>query len=164
MSDLSTSAYCGLFCETCSVYIFSQTDENALEALASKFGMTKEEMRCNGCRSDKLSSYCQKCLFTPCALEKGILNCEDCAEFPCDKLKEFQKQMPHRAELFESAECRKSLGIDKWKEKITSDYSCEKCGNVNSPYFVKCAKCGNVPSSPFFERHSAEIKKHLKID
>jgi len=85
--------------------------------------------------------------------KKNIANCEDCESFPCAPLVEFQKQAPHRAELFESAEYRKKSGIDAWLAKMRADYACPKCGNVNSPYYGKCRKCGENPGNDFIRRN-----------
>ncbi|MFX1347012.1 MAG: DUF3795 domain-containing protein, partial [Promethearchaeota archaeon] len=47
------AAVCGLFCPACTVFIATQEDPARLKLIANQFGITEEEMKCNGCRSDK---------------------------------------------------------------------------------------------------------------
>jgi hypothetical protein len=155
-----SAAVCGLYCESCGVYIATENnDVDELERLAAMLKTEKEEILCKGCRSDVLSPHCRNCEFRRCAEEKGLVNCEDCSDFPCSQLKDFQKQRPHRAELFEFAILRKEIGIDRWLEKMKKDYSCESCGTVNSPYYIVCKKCGNNPGNEFIRRNIALLRK-----
>jgi Protein of unknown function (DUF3795) len=155
-----TVAYCGLFCESCGIYIATKKNDGPeLERLAQIMKTTKDKIRCEGCRSSVLSPHCRECGFTACAKTRGADNCEQCGEFPCVKLREFQAQLPHRAELFESAAYRKAHGVEKWLRKMTEDYSCADCGAINSPYYVSCKKCGKEPANPFVGRHLGLFKK-----
>ena len=155
-----STACCGLFCESCGVYIATKKNNDIeLERIAKMMGTTKDEIRCEGCRSSVLSPHCRNCEYRTCADNKRIENCEQCGEFPCDALKSFQKQMPHRAELFESAGFRRDNGIVAWRDKMKRDYSCESCGAINSPYYTKCAKCGNEPANDFRERNISLFRK-----
>lgn len=155
-------AHCGLYCGSCGVYLATRSGGEELEQLAQRFGLAPEEMRCEGCSSDVLFTHCRSCEFRDCTAGKGIENCEDCAEWPCEKLKNFQTQMPHRAELFESAAYRKENGLDAWAEKMKADYSCQSCGAINSPYYVKCKQCGNMPGNDFIGRNLELIEKFTK--
>lgn len=149
-----TVACCGLYCESCGVYIATMKDDVAdLARIAARMGTTAEEMRCEGCRSATLSPHCRDCGIRACADGKGIDFCEACAEFPCARLEEFRAQAPHRAEIFESARYRKSRGLKAWEALMVSDYSCESCGSLNSPYYAACAKCGRTPPNRFAARH-----------
>lgn len=155
-----TSAICGLFCESCGIFIATKEQNEAeLERIATMMKTKKEEIKCNGCRSRVLSPHCRDCDFKKCSSEHNVINCEDCTHYPCDKLKGFQKQMPHRAELFESAHYRKDNGIHKWTIKMKKNYSCESCGYMNSPYYVKCKKCGNDPANNFVKRNKSLFMK-----
>ena len=155
-----TVAYCGLFCESCGVYIATQDKNNKeLERLADLMKTTKDEIVCNGCRSSTLSPHCRKCNFRSCSQDKNNNNCEDCNEFPCSQITEFQKQMPHRAELFESLKYRKEHGINDWLIKMKNDYACSKCETINSPYYIKCKKCNTDPGNDFIERNYSLFKR-----
>ena len=164
MDEMKTSAYCGLFCDACAVFIASKKhDVDALNLIARKMGTTAEEMVCYGCRSDRLSSYCRACEFKRCASEKQIDFCSQCQEYPCAKLKEFQVKMPHRAELFESLDYLKTHGLTEWRKKMEEDYACHACQTMNSAYSIACKNCGRMPANGFVERHLEKIKKHLQI-
>lgn len=162
MNNNNLVAHCGLYCGACGVYLATLSGGEALEQLASRFGLSPEEMRCQGCRSDVLTEYCRKCDFRDCTRAKGIENCEDCAEWPCEKLKNFQSQMPHRAELFESSEFRKENGLGEWFAKMEKDYSCSACGAINAAYYVKCKQCGNMPGNDFIGRNIEWIENFTK--
>ncbi|HNX57818.1 MAG TPA: DUF3795 domain-containing protein [Spirochaetota bacterium] len=155
-----STACCGLFCESCGVYIATRNnDDKELERIAKLMNTTKDEVICKGCRSSVLSPHCRNCEYRSCATDKHVDNCEQCNEFPCDALKLFQKQMPHRAELFESAGYRRDNGIDAWSEKMRRDFSCASCGTINSPYYTACAHCGNEPANDFRKRNIALFRK-----
>jgi len=156
----NTVAYCGLFCESCGVYIATiNNDQEELERIATMMKTTKEEIVCKGCRSDTLSRHCRNCFFKQCARNKKIDFCEECKEFPCVKLIEFQKEMPHRAELFESARYRKENGLQKWLKKMEHDYSCPVCGYINSPYYKKCKNCNAEFGNIFVRRNLDLLRK-----
>lgn len=156
-------AYCGLYCKSCSVYIASQEDPDRLEIIAKKINKSAEETRCSGCRSEKLSSHCSACELKACAISKGIQSCSQCSECPCEKLKIFQEKMPHRAELFESLKFLKDNTAEEWEEKMKKDYSCQRCGKINSPYFIRCITCNELPGNTFIERHIDKIKSYMNI-
>jgi hypothetical protein len=155
-----TVAFCGLFCESCGVYIATEKKDNVeLSRIANTLQATLDEIPCKGCRSSVLSPHCRNCDFRACAQKKNYENCEECFEFPCDMLKEFQSKAPHRIELFESALYRKGNGIIPWIEKMKEDYACKSCGTINSPYYISCKKCGENPGNNFIKRNIAKFKK-----
>jgi hypothetical protein len=66
-------AYCGLDCVECEAYIATQdNDFDALVTLAKKWGENHntsyrpEDIECEGCQSDRLNKYCNRC---------GVRNC-----------------------------------------------------------------------------------------
>lgn len=155
-------AYCGLYCEACSVYIASQFNPERLSIIAAKMNVTSEEMHCNGCKSEVVSKHCRTCEMKICAIEKGLESCAYCEEIPCKILNEFQCKMPHRAELFESLEYLKTHSEVEWEAKMISDFACENCGTLNSPYYIKCRICGNNPCNTFTSRNLSVIMDYLK--
>jgi hypothetical protein len=162
MKDISqTAAHCGLYCESCSLFIGTQSEPTRLEMLAQRYGKTADEMRCRGCRSDELSFYCATCKMKTCLKEKRLDFCSECTEYPCQILKEFQLQMPHRAELFESLDYIRDNGYDQWCVKMKTDFGCEQCGTINSIYDIKCRKCAHTPPNPFAKRNQSIIAKTL---
>jgi hypothetical protein len=152
------SAVCGLFCPSCTVYIGSTEDPERLAAIGRRFGQPAEAWRCEGCRSDKRSHYCENiCTMAPCAARKGIDFCGECAEYPCEALKQFQAERPHRIELWESLARINEVGYDQWYEEKLAHYRCPQCGTINSAYDLACRNCGREPSCPYVERHRESI-------
>ena len=151
------AAVCGLYCPGCTLYIGSTEEPERLARTAGRFNVSVEEARCYGCRSDVRSFYCQNCEIVKCADGKGVEFCALCDEYPCQMLREFQAQLPHRAELFEDGERVREVGYDRWFEEVRARYTCPECSAINSAYDLACRKCGNEPGSHFAERHRERI-------
>lgn len=151
--DLVLGGACGVFCGSCGVYLATREDPERLAALAARFGVRSEDMRCLGCRSGTRSPHCRTCAFLPCAAERGIESCAACGEFPCSRLREFQAERPHRAELFQGLALWKEKGWEAWFRRMAERTSCAACGSLNSVYDRACAACGAEPSSPFRGEH-----------
>jgi predicted RNA-binding Zn-ribbon protein involved in translation (DUF1610 family) len=160
--DKKLAAVCGLFCKSCSIYIGSTEDPEKLKPIAAAMGKQPEEIRCEGCRSDVRFFYCQTCTLYKCAASKGIDFCGSCESYPCEDLKEFQKAMPHRIELWESQKRIKEAGPETWYSEMIKKYSCPNCGTINSTYDSKCRKCGTSPSCAYVGEHKEEISRQLK--
>ncbi len=157
--DKKLAAVCGLFCPSCSVYIATQDDPEELERLSERFGYTVEETKCFGCGSEKRLAYCtDNCKIYSCAEKKGIDFCIECEEYPCEELKRFQAEAPHRIELFQMQERIKEVGLEKWFEEMINHYSCAKCKTINSAYNIACRNCGHEPSCEYVRLHKEQIK------
>jgi len=157
------SAVCGLLCPSCTVYIATQEDPKRLENIARRNNLPIEEWECQGCRAEKRSHYCRNlCTMEPCARAKGIDFCIECDEYPCQELKKFQAEMPHRLELWESQQRIKEIGFEAWFEEMIRHYSCPDCGTINSAYDRVCRSCGRDPSCPYVERHGEEIRRFFQ--
>ena len=156
------AAVCGLYCEACTLFIATIEDPARLKALAARFQISEEAVKCYGCRSDKRGPYCEKCKMSACAAERGIDFCVECKEYPCDELKQFQSERPHRIELWDDLERIKAGGYKQWLKEIRSNYACPSCGTINSAYDLKCRKCGNEPGCDFVAKHKQTIEQVLK--
>ena len=156
----ATSAICGLFCDSCTLYIGTTEDPRRLEKLAANRGTTAENIRCEGCRSNVLGTYCRTCQMKACAARKGVGFCSECDEYPCGILIAFQKQMPHRIELFESLEDIRDHGEAQWRARMEKNYRCESCGTLNAIYDEACRQCGHTPPNPYAGRHKADIERY----
>ena len=161
--ERTVAAVCGLFCEACTLYIATKEDPERLKALAQRFGMPPEDMKCHGCRSDIRGPYCQTmCKMSPCAAEKGVDFCSECAEYPCGDLEEFQSLAPHRIELWDDLAFIKDNGYKAWLEEARKKYSCPECGVINSAYDLACRKCGREPGSEYARLHRQAIEEAMK--
>ncbi len=162
-NDKTFAAVCGLYCEACSLFIATKEDPERLKKLAEKFHLSEETMRCYGCRSEKRGPYCQQCKMSACAAERGIDFCVECPEYPCDDLKAFQAERPHRIELWEDLERIHAVGYETWMEEARKKYSCPSCKTTNSAYDLQCRNCGEKPSCEYVARHGEAIRKILCV-
>jgi len=161
-ADKTLAAVCGLYCEACTLYIATKEDPKRLKNLATLFKLPEEEVKCYGCRSANRGPYCKICKMYSCAAERGIDFCVECADYPCGDLKQFQSEMPHRIELWDALDQIKADGYEKWLKNARKNYSCRKCGTVNSAYDSTCRKCGEEPSCDYVAKHKQAIETFLK--
>lgn len=139
---LTEIAYCGLFCGACGGL------QDTVKAGGQKEGA------CLGCKSDVLGGHCAKCKVRACAKSRQIANCGLCAEYPCDKIKEYhndEKEGTYMAVARKNSEDFMYLGDlqvdDDWSEKQLQRWACPKC---KSPFHFrseKCPKCGGKIST-----------------
>ena len=160
--DKKLAAVCGLYCEACILFIATTEDPARLKALAERFQLSEEVMKCYGCRADKRGPYCQTCKMFACSAERGIDFCSECEEYPCNDLKQFQSERPHRIELWDDLERIRDIGYKNWLQEIKENYTCPQCRSINSAYDLKCRKCGHEPSCEYVSKHKQEIEQVLK--
>ena len=160
--DKMLAAVCGLYCEACILFIATKEDPARLKELAARFQLSEEAMKCYGCRAAKRGPYCQTCKMFSCAAERGIEFCSECEDYPCNDLKQFQSERPHRIELWDDLERIRDIGYKRWLKEIKENYACPKCQSINSAYDLKCRKCGGDPSCQYVAKHKQAIEQVLK--
>jgi hypothetical protein len=160
-SHKNPAAVCGLFCEGCIAYIATREDPERLKYIAKQWGCSEEEAKCYGCRSEKRFPYCGTCKMSACAAEKDIDFCGECEDYPCEELRKFQAEMPHRIELWDTQERIKDVGYEKWIQEMREHYSCPKCHTINSAYDLICWNCGNDPSCNYVNRNKKAIMEYV---
>jgi hypothetical protein len=148
-----TAAVCGLFCPACSLYIGTREDPGRLDRLAARFGVSRDEVLCDGCRSERRLSYCAGCHMFRCAAERGYTFCGECPDCPCPDLREFVSERPHRADVYRNLARIAEIGGEAWMAEATERHSCPACGTINSAYDLVCRDCGRDPSSLYVEEH-----------
>lgn len=53
------------------------------------FRIPPEEIVCDGCTADPSTKTLDSgCPVRPCAIARGIANCSECGDYPCDRIKE----------------------------------------------------------------------------
>jgi hypothetical protein len=161
-SEKKVAGVCGLYCEACTLFIATKEDPERLKGLAARFQLSEEAIKCYGCRSAKRGPYCEKCKMFACATERGIDFCVECTEYPCDDLKQFQSERPHRIELWEDLERIRATGYEHWLKEINGNYTCPQCRSINSAYDLKCRECGEEPSCDYVGKHKQAIERFLK--
>lgn len=102
------SAYCGLSCRTCPIFLASrEIDEikknNLIESIIREckehYGIEykpEDISDCDGCKSSsgRLFSGCVDCNIRICASHKQVENCAYCEDYVCEKLSEFFSTVP----------------------------------------------------------------------
>ena len=48
----------------------------------------KNNEKCIETDRDNFYIFCDECAIKSCILEKGLENCTECSEYPCDKIKQ----------------------------------------------------------------------------
>jgi len=157
----ATAAACGLFCEACTVYIASHEDPERLALLAARLGLSVDDAYCDGCRADRRMVHCRACIFRTCAEGRGFGFCNECSDFPCRQLQEFQLERPHRLELYEDLDRLGEVGVEAWMAEVREHCTCPSCGALNSAYDLKCRKCGHEPASAYVAAHRETIVAFL---
>ena len=160
--DKNLAAACGLCCAACSWFLATKEDPERLKRMAAQQNWPVEESRCYGCRSAKRLSYCGNCKMSACTKKQDLDFCSECAEYPCQDLKQFQAAMPHRLELWSNLARIKSVGWRQWLQETRENYTCPQCQTINSTYDRHCRQCGHEPSCRFVANHQQAIEQYLK--
>jgi hypothetical protein len=126
------TAPCGLPCFECYVFLANENEE-IRQMVSKELGIPLERATCAGCRNEKgkCAVLPMPCSVYPCAEEKGINHCSDCADFPCDRLHPYadNAKLFHNTKVFNLCLIKK-MGLEEWaKNKARSvihTYSYEK--------------------------------------
>ena len=92
---------CGIDCAKCPSYIAYHTDDNSIrEKLVAKlstaeYKMNVEDFNCAGCKATDgvLFKFCSDCEIRTCGIEKDVLDCSYCSEFPCSKIDDMTEKL-----------------------------------------------------------------------
>ena len=101
INDLT--AYCGLRCDSCPIYLASVESDSEKQSemrvqiagtINDRYHMTlkpEDITDCDGCRTPHGRLYfgCSQCEIRKCARRKDCLTCAHCTEYPCDSLQKF---------------------------------------------------------------------------
>ena len=157
------ASVCGLYYGACGIYLATQ--QNDIEKLTRYAAMLKQplsETRCEGCRSDRKTAYCNNCFMIKCSREKNLNFCGGCNEYPCEELQNFQRQMPHQAELWKAQSRIAEIGAAQWTDEMKAYFSCPECNASNTSYDLKCPKCGHIPGNGFAGNNREAIMAYLE--
>jgi len=132
---------CGLYCGVCGILIAHRDNNRKFkEKLGSLYGVTPEQIRCEGCLSDVVFDYCQACPIKSCTKQKGLEGCHQCADFPCEHIENFPMAVGKKVILRAIPELRR-LGAEKWVEAEEKRYHCPKCGYALFRGAKRCRNC-----------------------
>jgi hypothetical protein len=103
-------AACGIDCGKCPFPHIHESLENAQKWVGQfrQWGVIKENEGaeeimakgpyCISCRGDRTKHWSANCEILKCCVdEKGLDNCSQCGEFPCEKLVEWSEKRPQHA-------------------------------------------------------------------
>jgi len=91
--DYEVLSFCGIYCGRCKNY--------------------KQNMNCQGCRNEL--ELLLDCPTRMCAMEKGLLHCGQCENFPCIELSEFYHDGNSNHHLaYANMQCIIEEGIGCW--------------------------------------------------
>jgi len=129
-AEETPDAYCGLYCGACSAL------------LNSKKAKRQADVKCLGCKSaQKPPAYRNKCAVRKCAIEKKVVSCGACQEYPCPKFASLNSGKPKYG-LREKYlnEIRKN-GHAKWLADMKTRWTCAKCRTTFGYDMTACPKC-----------------------
>ena len=135
------AAPCGLYCGVCAVYI-AHRDNNIKfkERLPKVYGVSLEDIHCEGCLSDDLFKYCQSCPIRSCVKQKGVEGCHHCSDFPCKFIEDFPIPVGKEV-IFRSIPAWRELGTEKWMEEEEKRYHCPHCDHKLFRGAKRCRNC-----------------------
>jgi len=170
-------APCGLYCGACVMYCANKRgDSESLEQIAKTLpeGIAKmarsmspsgedidlsalegqklgiKDVACEGCLSEIVAFPCRICGLRACALEKGLSNCYQCADSPCQQLIDFNNDgFPHHGEVLANIRRQRDIGIDAWIAEQEERWRCPQCGCASDWYARQCSGCGGVLTGCF---------------
>ena len=140
---------CGLYCGTCPSYLaYRKNDMELLEKMSRERGYSIEELRCDGCLSDKVASHCVDCRhgFRKFSAEKQVTWCFECTDFPCQRLRDFTdvhvvNGISHHERIIDEDEYMREHGIEPWMEKQEAAAKCPECGETLYWHVRECGNC-----------------------
>jgi len=134
-------APCGLYCGVCAIMIAHRDDNQKFkEKLTGVYGVTADEIRCDGCLSDDPFKFCRMCHIKTCTSEKGYEGCHQCDEFPCEHIENFPVPVGKKVILRAIPQWRE-MGTEAWVEAEHARYRCPECGYDLFRGAKRCRNC-----------------------
>ncbi len=142
-------APCGLYCGVCGVfYATRDNNDKFLERLLAMYqekisgleGISIEDLKCEGCLSDRVSLFCRSCSIKACTQEKGYSGCHECDDFPCDFIDNFPMPVGKKV-ILRAIPYRQEHGTKKWVYDEEARYVCPDCGQKVFRGAKRCNKC-----------------------
>ena len=142
-------APCGLYCGVCGVY-YATRDQNEkfLQKLLNAYQsgipqldkLTTEDLKCDGCMSDRVSVFCRVCAIKSCTKEKGYTGCHECTDFPCSHVESFPMPVGKKV-IMRAIPYWREHGTEKWVRDEEARYLCPGCGHHLFRGAKRCNKC-----------------------
>jgi hypothetical protein len=142
-------AHCGLYCGVCGVYYATRdNNDKFLERLLAMYrekipgleDISIDDLKCDGCLSDRVNLFCKGCVIKSCTREKGYTGCHECHDFPCDRIENFPVPVGKKV-ILRAVPFRRENGTEKWVSNEESRYGCPQCGHTLFRGAKRCNKC-----------------------
>jgi hypothetical protein len=100
MNTKEMVAYCGMDCTECPTYQATQNNDNNARAEVARFysgrykiNVDPQDINCDGClpAGKQIMGYCRECEIRKCGIERKVMNCGYCSDYPCDRLNKVHK-------------------------------------------------------------------------
>jgi len=146
---------CGLYCGVCGIfYATRDNDQKFLQVLLKMYKarvpdpeqLTTDDLRCDGCHSDRRSFFCRTCSIRECSKDKRYTGCHKCHDFPCELIQNFPVPVGRKV-ILRSVPYRRKHGTEKWIQDEENRYYCPECNNRLFRGATRCNQCGK-PVSP----------------
>ena len=122
-------AVCGMNCSYCYAHL-------------------KKKKPCPGCRQsgEGKPDSCRKCNIKSCSIEKGVIFCSECHEYPCILIKRLDKSYRTRYDesLVRNLEVIHTKGMDYYINFEKERFQCPECGGTLNLHHKQCSECGQV--------------------
>lgn len=119
---------CGYRCDLCLAYKENIKKEDRRQVLSDGwfkcfgFRIPAEEIFCDGCLTSGPARLIHSaCPVRPCLLSKGLENCAQCSEYPCDKFRQRQVLFEDVARGKELTATDRELFIRPHENKVRLD-------------------------------------------
>ena len=145
----SLLAPCGLYCGVCGVYYATRDgNEKFLKKLLGVYqgnipgleNLTTEEIKCDGCGSDRVSIFCRVCAIKDCVREKGFSGCHECDDFPCRHIDAFPMPVGKKV-ILRAIPYWREHGTEKWVADEEARYHCPQCRHKVFRGAKRCNAC-----------------------
>lgn len=151
-SNSNLLSKCGIYCGACYIYRAFKDGGEFLDATANEQGVSKEEIKCEGCSGPKENLWrnCKKCNTRSCLQEKGYTSCNECPGFEgsCAKYENLRKFCSNRGEDTKGALNRFKIGeAEEWLKEQDKKWRCTSCRGPISWGEEKCHHCGHTLNS-----------------
>lgn len=95
-------AACGIDCSECEARKATLANDNEKRAqVAEKWSkqyeanLTAEHINCMGCMESGVHfGHCNECDYRHCVRSKGLRNCSECSDYPCEIISQFHSYVP----------------------------------------------------------------------
>ncbi len=134
-------APCGLYCGVCGILMAHRDDNQKFkERLSTVYGMSPDDIVCEGCLSDVRFKYCQQCPIRSCAEAKHYEGCHQCGDWPCGLIEDFPMPVGKKV-ITRAVPAWRELGTEKWVEEEEKRYHCPECGHELFRGAKRCRNC-----------------------